>query len=207
MLGTTSDTRKRKGDDQYHREKSSSIISGFLDLPIFAFKNILQETVQKFITTIVVGETGSGKSTQLPQYLSEIFPSECIVCTQPRRVAAVSVALRVAHECSCTIGHKVGYSIRFDEKSSHHTKIKFVTDGILLQEVRSDPNLQRYKVIILDEAHERSLQTDMLMGLIKLIQHRRSDLRLVIMSATLDVDLFKQYFNVISCLPSYIGIT
>lgn len=118
-----------------------------------------------------------GKSTQLPQFLAEAFRTGCVVCTQPRRVAAVTIAERVAAERGCIIGTEVGYSIRFDDKSGPQTRIKYVTDGVLLREIMSDPTLSRYSVIILDEAHERSVQTDILMGLLRRLQEVRRELR------------------------------
>lgn len=169
------------------------------DLPIAALRAQLVHSVKTFPTTIIVGETGSGKSTQLAQYLADEFFSKnqegCIVCTQPRRVAAVTIAQRVASERGCVVGQEVGYSIRFEDKTSYKTKIKFVTDGVLLRECMGNPDLNNYNVIILDEAHERSLQTDILMGLLRRLQDKRSNLRLVIMSATLQVDLFTSYFK------------
>lgn len=165
------------------------------DLPIHAFKNDLIRSVKNFSTTVVVGETGSGKSTQLPQFLLDTGLYKCVVCTQPRRVAAVTVAKRVAEERNGTIGQEVGYSIRFEDCTSKKTKLKFVTDGVLLREFMNDRDLNRYSVIILDEAHERSLQTDIIMGLLKQLQQRRPDIKIVVMSATLDIDLFSNFFE------------
>ena len=136
------------------------------------------------------------------------------MCTQPRRVAAVTISQRlkclpfaiitvlnnfdgrVSQERKCKLGEEVGYSIRFDDKSGHMTRIKYVTDGILLREMITDPQLTKYKVVILDEAHERSLQTDVLMGLLRRLQDERLDFKLVVMSATLEVDLFLSFFKV-----------
>ena len=169
-------------------------------LPIAALRKELIASIKTHATTIVVGETGSGKSTKLAQYLADDLLSSqdqkgCIVCTQPRRVAAVTIAQRVAAERHGKVGEEVGYSIRFEDKTSKRTKIKFVTDGVLVRECMSDPNLNAYTVVILDEAHERSLQTDILMGLLRQLQEKRSNLRLVIMSATLQIDLFMGYFK------------
>ena len=167
-------------------------------LPIAQSKDAIIQSVRRFKTTVIVGETGSGKSTQLPQFLLELLSSQGrLVCTQPRRVATISVAQRVAQERSCRIGQEVGYSIRFDDKFSNATKIKFVTDGVLLRECMGDPELKQYEIIVLDEAHERSLQTDILMGLLRQLQDRRPSLRIVVMSATLQTDLFMSYFQVI----------
>lgn len=166
-----------------------------MDLPIRQFRSNIIESVRRHKTTVVVGETGSGKSTQLPQYLSELLsPSKKLVCTQPRRVATISVAQRVAHERKCTIGEEVGYSIRFEDRFSSRTRIKFVTDGVLLRECMGDKELSQYDVVILDEAHERSLQTDILMGLLRKLQENRPSLRIVVMSATLQTDLFMNFF-------------
>jgi HrpA-like RNA helicase len=183
------------------------------ELPIAALKEQLVASVMKYSTTIVVGETGSGKSTQLVQYLVDDYLTKksisnnrpkdakakpsCIACTQPRRVAAVTIAQRVAFERNVAVGDEVGYSIRFEDKTSSKTRIKFVTDGVLLRECMSNPDLENYDVIILDEAHERSLQTDILIGLLRQLQDRRPSLRLVIMSATLQVELFMEYFKVL----------
>ncbi len=159
--------------------QSSHLISHVMvdhSLPIFGHREEILTTIQRYQTTIIVGETGSGKSTQLPQFLSEIY-RDCIVCTQPRRVAAITIAERVANEKGCQIGQEVGYSIRFDDKSSGKTKIKYVTDGVLLREIMTDPNLDKYSVVVLDEAHERSLQTDILMGLLKRLQQTKPSLR------------------------------
>ena len=116
--------------------------------------------------------------------------------TQPRRVAAVTLAVRVADEVGCMIGSTIGYAVRFDSKQDEEkTRVKFVTDGVLLQEMTSDPLLRKYSVIMIDEAHERSMQTDMCLGLLKKIQKVRSDLRIIVASATLDAQFFKDFFE------------
>jgi HrpA-like RNA helicase len=140
----------------------------------------------------------TGKSTQIPQILVDHALINCnkgVVCTQPRRVAAVTIAQKVASERGVQVGDEVGYSIRFEDKSSVKTIIKYATDGVLLRECMGDPLLSKYSIVILDEAHERSLQTDILMGLLKQIQARRSDLRLIVMSATLQVETFSSFFT------------
>ncbi len=185
---------KRIRKDSIFTEKSTKKLS--LNLPILAHKVELLSKIRDGPTTVVVGETGSGKSTQLPQYILDLNKHGCIVCTQPRRVAAVTIAERVAFEMGCEIGKEVGYSIRFEDRSSEKTKIKYVTDGVLLREMITDHNLKKYSVVILDEAHERSLQTDILMGLLRKLQDRRPDIRVVIMSATLEIDLFMNFFKV-----------
>jgi len=148
---------------------------------------------------VFVGETGSGKTTQIPQFvLFDDLPHinrKLVACTQPRRVAAMSVAERVANEMDVTIGEEVGYSIRFEDVTSQKTILKYMTDGMLLREAMHDNNLTRYSTIILDEAHERTLATDTLMGLLKEVAIRRPDLKIVIMSATLDAQKFQSYFN------------
>ena len=167
-------------------------------LPIFQYEKQLVTSVKAHQTTIVVGETGSGKSTQIPQILVDhhlIKQSKAIVCTQPRRVAAVTIAQKVASERGVKVGQEVGYSIRFEDKSCDKTVIKYATDGVLLRECMSDPLLSKYSIVILDEAHERSLQTDILMGLLKDIQTKRSDLRVIVMSATLQVEMFAGFFH------------
>ncbi|GAO49035.1 helicase associated domain-containing protein [Saitoella complicata NRRL Y-17804] len=167
-------------------------------LPIFRHRKSLLYLVETKPVTIVVGHTGSGKTTQLPQYLHEAGwtqDGKIIACTQPRRVAATTVATRVAEEVGCTLGQEVGYSIRFEDVTSDKTRIKYMTDGMLLREALVDPLLTRYRVIMLDEAHERTVYTDILLGVLKKIRKRRKDLRLVISSATLDAEEFKAYFE------------
>ena len=148
---------------------------------------------------VFVGETGSGKTTQIPQFvLFDDLPHverKLVACTQPRRVAAMSVAERVANEMDVILGEEVGYNIRFEDVTSQKTILKYMTDGMLLREAMHDNNLTRYSTIILDEAHERTLATDTLMGLLKEVAQRRPDLKIVIMSATLDAQKFQAYFN------------
>lgn len=148
---------------------------------------------------VFVGETGSGKTTQIPQFvLFDEMPhleNTQVACTQPRRVAAMSVAQRVAEEMDVKLGEEVGYSIRFENKTSNKTILKYMTDGMLLREAMEDHDLSRYSCIILDEAHERTLATDILMGLLKQVVKRRPDLKIIIMSATLDAEKFQRYFN------------
>ncbi|KAK7948678.1 DEAH-box ATP-dependent RNA helicase prp43 [Apiospora aurea] len=147
---------------------------------------------------VFVGETGSGKTTQIPQYvLYDELPqlnNKLVACTQPRRVAAMSVAQRVADELDVTLGEEVGYSIRFEDKTGPKTVLKYMTDGMLLREAMHDHMMSRYSCIILDEAHERTLATDILMALLKQLAQRRSDLKIIVMSATLDAQKFQKYF-------------
>ncbi|KAI8829128.1 P-loop containing nucleoside triphosphate hydrolase protein [Chytriomyces cf. hyalinus JEL632] len=168
-------------------------------LPVHKQRSEFLELVQNNQILILVGETGSGKTTQIPQFLLyDDMPQRSgmqIACTQPRRVAAMSVAKRVADELDVVLGEEVGYSIRFEDCTSSRTVLKYCTDGMLLREAMNDPLLSRYSGIILDEAHERTLQTDILMGLLKEVCRKRSDLRLIVMSATLDAGKFQSYFD------------
>lgn len=167
-------------------------------LPVWQQKDDFLKVLKENQTLVLVGETGSGKTTQIPQFVLEAElggkrPS--VACTQPRRVAAMSVSRRVAEEMDVTIGEEVGYSIRFEDCSSNKTMLKYLTDGMLLREAMADPLLERYKVIVLDEAHERTLATDVLFGLLKEVLRNRPDLKLVVMSATLEAEKFQGYFN------------
>ncbi|WMV29099.1 hypothetical protein MTR67_022484 [Solanum verrucosum] len=168
------------------------------DLPIVRFEEKIVETVKENPVVVVIGETGSGKSTQLPQilYRRGYAKSGIIAVTQPRRVAAVSVSRRVAQEQNVRIGEEVGYAIRFEDRTSEKTRIKYLTDGVLLRESLFNPELNQYSVIILDEAHERSLNTDILLGLMKrLIKWRHSNLKVLITSATLDGGKVSRFFS------------
>ncbi len=166
-------------------------------LPAFAVRQELLQVVRDNQVVIIVGETGSGKTTQLTQYLHEDGYSTygMIGCTQPRRVAAMSVAKRVSEEVGCKLGSTVGYAIRFEDVTSSETVIKYMTDGVLLRESLRDPDIEHYSVIIMDEAHERSLNTDVLMGLMKKVLARRRDLKLIVTSATMDSDKFALFFG------------
>lgn len=169
------------------------------NLPIHQCRNKLMRIIRENRVVIVVGETGSGKTTQLTQYLyDEGFGHNgmMIGCTQPRRVAAVSVARRVAEEFGCDLGREVGYSIRFEDCTTPEvTRIKYMTDAFLLREILSDSYLDRYDSIIMDEAHERSLATDVLFGLLKSLVNRRLDLKLIITSATMNSERFSEFFG------------
>ncbi|XP_073021515.1 probable pre-mRNA-splicing factor ATP-dependent RNA helicase DEAH4 isoform X1 [Primulina eburnea] len=167
-------------------------------LPILLFEEKIAETVDNNPVAVIIGETGSGKSTQLSQILHRkgYTRSGCIAVTQPRRVAAVSVSRRVSQELGVTLGKEVGYAIRFEDRTSEKTIIKYLTDGVLLRESLSDPELKQYSVIILDEAHERSLNTDILLGLMKrLIELRPLNLKVLITSATLDGEKVSRFFS------------
>ncbi|KAI0770981.1 P-loop containing nucleoside triphosphate hydrolase protein [Trametes elegans] len=170
-------------------------------LPAFACREELMKVIRENQVIVVVGETGSGKTTQLAQFLYEDgYCSYGIVgCTQPRRVAAMSVAKRVSEEMECKLGSTVGYAIRFEDCTSPETKIKYMTDGVLLRESLNEGDLDRYSVIILDEAHERSLSTDVLMGLLRKILSRRRDLKLIVTSATMNAEKFSQFYGNAPC--------
>ncbi|XP_066599381.1 ATP-dependent RNA helicase DHX8 [Prorops nasuta] len=165
-------------------------------LPIFKLRDDLVKAVTDNQILIVIGETGSGKTTQITQYLAEsgFTARGKIGCTQPRRVAAMSVAKRVAEEFGCRLGQEVGYTIRFEDCTGPETNIKYMTDGMLLRECLMDLDLKMYSVIMLDEAHERTIHTDVLFGLLKQAVGRRPDLKLIVTSATLDAVKFSQYF-------------
>ncbi|AES62983.1 ATP-dependent RNA helicase DHX8 [Medicago truncatula] len=155
-----------------------------------------KEAVHDNQVLVVIGETGSGKTTQVTQYLAEVGYTTRgkIGCTQPRRVAAMSVAKRVAEEFGCRLGEEVGYAIRFEDCTGPDTVIKYMTDGMLLREILVDESLSQYSVIMLDEAHERTIYTDVLFGLLKQLVKRRPELRLIVTSATLDAEKFSGYF-------------
>ena len=166
-------------------------------LPIFKFRKQLLEAIEANRILVVVGDTGSGKSTQMTQYLAEAGYADrgVIGCTQPRRVAAISLAKRVADENGSILGEEIGYTIRFEDRSGPQTRIKYMTDGILLRQLLYDDTLREYSVIILDEAHERSIATDVLFGLMLKTMKKRPDLKLIVTSTTLDADKFSTYFD------------
>ncbi|KAF3483169.1 uncharacterized protein GIQ15_02493 [Arthroderma uncinatum] len=176
-----------------------SILKTRRDLPVHAQRNEFLRLYQESQILVFVGETGSGKTTQIPQFVLyddlPQFRGKLVACTQPRRVAAMSVAERVANEMDVKLGEEVGYSIRFEDKTSSKTILKYMTDGMLLREAMHDHDLKRYSTIILDEAHERTMATDVLMGLLKEVVLRRPDMKLIIMSATLDAQKFQRYFS------------
>ncbi|KAL8689377.1 MAG: hypothetical protein Q9218_004939 [Villophora microphyllina] len=176
-----------------------NILKSRRNLPVHAQRDEFLRMYQKSQILIFVGETGSGKTTQIPQFvLFDDQPNiqrKLVACTQPRRVAAMSVAQRVADEMDVKLGEEVGYNIRFEDVTGPKTVLKYMTDGMLLREAMNDNDLKRYSTIILDEAHERTLATDTLMGLLKEVVKRRPDLKIVVMSATLDAQKFQSYFN------------
>ncbi|KPI86042.1 putative pre-mRNA splicing factor [Leptomonas seymouri] len=188
------DTHEWKRRDFMRRQKES--------LPIYRCREELLRYIGESAVTVVVGETGSGKTTQLVQYLHQrgyARHGKIIGCTQPRRLAAIGVARRVSDEMGCALGTTVGYSIHLDDSTSASTEVKFMTDGVLLRETVNDPSLEKYSVVVLDEAHERSVDTDVLMGVLKLALRRRGDLKLIVTSATMDIQKFSSFFGNAPC--------
>eukprot|EP00055_Hartaetosiga_balthica_P015533 m.92383 g.92383 ORF g.92383 m.92383 type:complete len:1274 (+) comp8890_c0_seq2:198-4019(+) len=186
---------KQGGSSHFARTKT--ILQQREYLPIFAIRQDFINIVRDNQVVVLVGETGSGKTTQITQYLFEEGYGRIgmIGCTQPRRVAAMSVAKRVSEEMGCALGGLVGYSIRFEDVTSNKTRIKYMTDGILLRESLNEGDLDQYSAIVMDEAHERSLNTDVLFGLLRDVLSRRSDLKLIVTSATLDSSKFAHFFG------------
>ena len=166
-------------------------------LPVFEVREEIRKIIRENKVVIIVGETGSGKTTQMTQYLLEDGYGRygIIGCTQPRRVAAVSVAKRVSEEMGIDLGSTVGYSIRFEDCTSTQTLIKYMTDGVLLRESLNDDDLEMYSAVIMDEAHERSLNTDVLFGILKKVAQRRRDIKIIITSATMNAEKFSSFFG------------
>ncbi|XP_066503638.1 pre-mRNA-splicing factor ATP-dependent RNA helicase PRP16 isoform X1 [Hoplias malabaricus] len=191
------DHMKEKSEASSEFAKKKTLLEQRQFLPIFAVRQQLLNIIRDNSIVIVVGETGSGKTTQLTQYLHEDgYTSYGMVgCTQPRRVAAMSVAKRVSEEMGSNLGEEVGYAIRFEDCTSEKTMIKYMTDGILLRESLRESDLDHYSAVIMDEAHERSLNTDVLFGLLREVVSRRSDLKLIVTSATMDSDKFAAFFG------------
>jgi ATP-dependent helicase HrpA len=167
------------------------------DLPIRSKRDDLIAAIQAHPVVIVAGETGSGKTTQLPKYCiaAGLGVYGAIAVTQPRRIAAITVANRIAEEIGQAIGPTVGYKIRFSDTSQHHSRIKIMTDGILLAEAHRDPFLNQYDTVIVDEAHERNLNIDFILGILRKLLQRRRDLKVVVTSATIDTQKFSQAFG------------
>ncbi|XP_041068515.1 pre-mRNA-splicing factor ATP-dependent RNA helicase DHX16 [Carcharodon carcharias] len=196
MQGTV--TKDEKAELSEAQKQKLSLQEVRRSLPVFPYRQDLLTAITEHQILIIEGETGSGKTTQIPQYLYEegyTAGGMKIGCTQPRRVAAMSVASRVAQEIGVKLGNEVGYSIRFEDCTSERTVLKYMTDGMLLREFLTEPDLAGYSVVIIDEAHERTLHTDILFGLIKDISRFRPDLKVLIASATLDTDKFSTFFD------------
>ncbi|KAL1889770.1 hypothetical protein Cpir12675_005655 [Ceratocystis pirilliformis] len=167
-------------------------------LPITKHHDSILYVIETYPVTIIIGQTGSGKTTQIPQFLYHggwCNNGKAIAITQPRRVSATTISMRVAQEFGCPVGKEVGYAVRFEDVTSQATRIKFMTDGLLIREALMDPLLSKYSVIMVDEAHERSISTDILLGLLKKIRRKRPELRIIISSATIQADLFLRFFE------------
>ncbi|TVQ38656.1 MAG: ATP-dependent RNA helicase HrpA [Wenzhouxiangella sp.] len=179
------------------RRESLPAVETPAELPISRHADAIVEAIRDNAVVIVAGETGSGKSTQLPKLCLKAGRGQrgLIGCTQPRRIAARSVARRVAEELGSELGQHVGFQVRFNEQVSADSYIKFMTDGILLAEIHRDRQLDAYDTLIIDEAHERSLNIDFLLGYLKQLRQRRPDLKIVITSATIDTERFSSHFD------------
>lgn len=184
------------------KQQAAKLLQIRKTLPVYKVKDEVIPKILESPVTVLIGETGSGKSTQIPQFLMDCNPKS-IAVTQPRRVAAMNLALRVAQEYGCHIGKEVGYAVRFNNVTSNKTKLKYITDGMLLREMMLDPNLSKYSTVVVDEAHERTILTDLLIGFLKALLIKRNencdpsnpDFRVIIMSATLDAEKFSKFFN------------
>ncbi|KAK8542519.1 hypothetical protein V6N13_136907 [Hibiscus sabdariffa] len=187
----------KKGEAVSEFAMSKSIAEQRQYLPIYSVRDELLQVIRENQVVVVVGETGSGKTTQLTQYLHEdgYTINGVVGCTQPRRVAAMSVAKRVSEEMETELGDKVGYAIRFEDVTGPNTIIKYMTDGVLLRETLKDSDLDKYRVIVMDEAHERSLNTDVLFGILKKVVAQRRDFKLIVTSATLNAQKFSNFFG------------
>jgi ATP-dependent helicase HrpA len=179
------------------RKNNRPIISYPDDLPIAQKSELIKKTIEENQVTILCGETGSGKTTQLPKICLEIGLGirGKIAHTQPRRLAARAVSQRIAEELNTELGQEVGFKVRFSDQSNDASYIKLMTDGILLAECNHDPFLNQYDTIIIDEAHERSLNIDFLIGYLRRLIEKRKDLKIIITSATIDPERFSKHFN------------
>ncbi|GFR49972.1 hypothetical protein Agub_g12113, partial [Astrephomene gubernaculifera] len=187
--------KKSEAASEFSRNKS--LEQQRRSLPVYGVRDDLLQVIRENQVVVVVGETGSGKTTQMTQYLHEDGYTKygTIGCTQPRRVAAMSVAKRVSEEMGVELGAEVGYSIRFEDCTSDKTIIKYMTDGVLLRETLINEDVDSYSVVVMDEAHERSLNTDVLFGILKRVVARRRDFKLIVTSATLDAQKFSDFFG------------
>lgn len=179
------------------KKKARELLEIRKTFPVFQNRAEIMHHLQQNQVSILIGETGSGKSTQVPQFLlGQVTEGGGIAVTQPRRVAAINLATRVAQEHGCNLGDRVGYSVRFDNTTSKRTKLKYLTDGMLLRELMMHRDLREYSVVVIDEAHERTVLTDLILGFLKaLIMGPRPDLKIVVMSATLQAEKFSAFFN------------
>lgn len=173
------------------KEKISRIRA---ELPVFSYKNSIVDLIRNNQVVLIAADTGAGKSTQVPQYLMEAGFDK-IACTQPRRIACYSLAKRVSYESLNQYGSEVAYQVRFDGSKTLHTRLLFLTEGLLLRQFAADPYLKMYNVIILDEVHERHLTGDFLLGVLKRLLSYRLDIKVVLMSATINSALFSKYFS------------
>lgn len=205
LSDSTASTKKRKTfadkvlakQRRRQRREHRKLLEERCRLPIYSYRHELLSAIRQYPILVVVGETGSGKTTQIPQYLYEVGYGKAgkIGCTQPRRVAAMSVATRVAQEVGCKLGQEVGYTIRFEDCTSSSTVMKYMTDGMLLREMMTEPDLSSYSALMIDEAHERTVHTDVIFGLAKDLCRYRNDFRLIVSSATLEAEKFALYFD------------
>lgn len=164
------------------------------ELPVAQYKTEIMDAVRNKQIVIIAADTGAGKSTQVPQYLYEMGFQK-IACTQPRRIACISLSKRVGHEMlSEHVSDDVGYQIRFERSKNRKTKILFITEGLLLRQLSVEANISQYDVIVLDEVHERHLHGDFLLGIAKCLINSRPDVKLILMSATINIKLFSDYF-------------
>ncbi|MBQ2683010.1 MAG: DEAD/DEAH box helicase, partial [Thermoguttaceae bacterium] len=198
QLGVLAEKIARSARRAAARRKTLPAISYDPELPITAEKGHIAELLRRHQTVIVCGETGSGKSTQLPKICLEIGRGIYgkIGHTQPRRIAARTIARRLSEELGTEPGTTVGFKVRFTDHTVDSTLVKIMTDGVLLAESQTDPLFEQYDTIIIDEAHERSLNIDFLLGMMKRVLERRRDLKLIITSATIDAKRFAEHFAV-----------
>lgn len=208
--GAAQRSKHRESVPHHLIKKRDALLPVRKALPIWSQADTIKASLKKNNVLVLTGETGSGKSTQVPQFLhSEPWCTKCIAITQPRRVAAISLARRVAEEMGSFMGSqsptaKVGYSVRFDNATGPETKVKFLTEGMLLQEMLRDPAMSQYSAIVVDEVHERSVNVDLILGFLKNLvadmesgaqTQRKDPLKVVIMSATADVESLVQFFG------------
>ncbi len=191
------DLAQKQRIDQAARLGDRAVRGGYDEhLPIYDKRQDLLSAIRDNQVVVVAGETGSGKTTQLPLICLEAGRGHRgIACTQPRRIAATSIARYVSDRLNVKLGTEVGYRIRFDQSVSHDTSVTFMTDGTLLTDIQGDRHLHRYDTIIIDEAHERSINIDFLLGFLRQLLPTRPDLKLIISSATIDTDLFSRAFD------------